>query len=82
MYCFFISTVEDFTSYVSADTKAFLNQYTILKWFDMICRDDHTGNILTSMKTIMIVILEESEDINEDILRILISALGRKKVST
>lgn len=44
--------------------------------------DDHSETVITSMKTIMVVLLEESEDINEDLLLIILSVLGRnKKVS-
>nr|GMD45653.1 sister chromatid cohesion protein PDS5 homolog A isoform X1 [Ipomoea batatas] len=42
-------------------------------------REEHPENVLKSMKTIMAVILEESEDIREDLLAIILSALGRNK---
>lgn len=49
----------------------------------LLFRDDHPENVLSSMQTIMVVLLEESEDIREDLLEILLSSLGReKKVST
>ncbi|KAL2495632.1 hypothetical protein Fot_39389 [Forsythia ovata] len=44
-----------------------------------IARDEHPENVLTSMQTIMEVVLEESEDIQEDLLLILLSVLGRNK---
>ena len=45
-------------------------------------RDDHSESVLSSMQTIMVVLLEESEDVREDILSILLSKLGcEKKVS-
>ena len=46
------------------------------------CSDEHPESVLTSMQTIMTVLLEESEDIHEDLILILLSVLGRnKKVS-
>lgn len=46
-------------------------------------RDDHSESVLSSMQTIMVVLLEESEDVREDLLSILLSTLGREKtVST
>ncbi|KAG1327428.1 hypothetical protein COCNU_01G013620 [Cocos nucifera] len=41
--------------------------------------DDHPQNVLTSMQTIMVLILDESEDIQENLLRTILSALGRKR---
>lgn len=46
-------------------------------------RDDHPESVLSSMQTIMVVLLEESEDVREDLLSILLSTLGRgNKVRT
>lgn len=46
-------------------------------------RDDHPESVLSSMQNIMAVLLEESEDIHENLLSILLSTLGReKRVST
>lgn len=46
-------------------------------------RDDHPESVLSSMQTIMTVLLEESEDVRQDLLAILLSTLGReKRVST
>jgi hypothetical protein len=42
-------------------------------------RDDHPENVLSSMQSIMAVLLEESEDVREDLLSILLSTLGREK---
>ncbi|KAK6124541.1 hypothetical protein DH2020_041711 [Rehmannia glutinosa] len=42
-------------------------------------RDEHPENVLTSMQTIMEVVLEESEDVQENLLRTLLSVLGRDK---
>jgi len=42
-------------------------------------RDDHPESVLSSMQTIMVVLLEESEDVREDLLSILLSKLGREK---
>lgn len=46
-------------------------------------RDDLPKSVLSSMQTIMAVLLEESEDVHQDLLSILLSMLGRgKTVST
>lgn len=50
--------------------------------FFAVASDDHPESVLSSMQTIMIVLLEESEDIREDLLVILLSALGRNKNNT
>ncbi|GMN36667.1 hypothetical protein TIFTF001_006193 [Ficus carica] len=42
--------------------------------------DDHPESVLSSMQTIMIVLLEESEEIREDLLFIVLSVLGRYKI--
>ncbi|KAL0328713.1 UNVERIFIED_CONTAM: DNA mismatch repair protein MSH6 [Sesamum calycinum] len=47
--------------------------------FFAVARDEHPGNVLTSMETIMEVLLEESEDVPENLLLILLSILGRDK---
>ncbi|KAI4298831.1 hypothetical protein L6164_032348 [Bauhinia variegata] len=47
--------------------------------FLAVARDDHPESVLSSMQTIMVVLLEESEDAREDLLSILLSALGREK---
>lgn len=44
-----------------------------------VVRDEHQDSILTSMQTIMVVLIEESEDIREDLLHIILSVLGRHK---
>ncbi|WVZ81535.1 hypothetical protein U9M48_028901 [Paspalum notatum var. saurae] len=41
--------------------------------------DSHEENIVKSMQTIMTLIIDESEDIQESLLRVLLSALGQKK---
>lgn len=43
------------------------------------CRDDHPESVLSAMQTIMIVVLEESEDVRDDLLLVILSALGRNK---
>lgn len=54
-----------------------------LNWNNDTCSDEHPESVLTSMKTIMTVLLEESEDIHEDLVLILLSVLGQNKnVST
>ncbi|KAJ0081710.1 hypothetical protein Patl1_09599 [Pistacia atlantica] len=50
-------------------------------FFD-VASDDHPENVLSSMQTIMIVLLEESEDIQEDLLLAILSVLGRNKSDT
>ncbi|KAL2339290.1 hypothetical protein Fmac_013736 [Flemingia macrophylla] len=47
--------------------------------FFVVARDDHPESVLSSMQTIMVVLLEESEDVREDLLSILLSKLGREK---
>ncbi|XP_027333272.1 sister chromatid cohesion protein PDS5 homolog A-like isoform X2 [Abrus precatorius] len=47
--------------------------------FFAVVRDDHPESVLSSMQTIMVVLLEESEDVREDLLSILLSKLGREK---
>ncbi|XP_044461448.1 sister chromatid cohesion protein PDS5 homolog A isoform X2 [Mangifera indica] len=47
--------------------------------FFEVASDDHPENVLSSMQTIMIVLLEESEDIQEDLLLVILSVLGRNK---
>ncbi|CAK9156797.1 unnamed protein product [Ilex paraguariensis] len=47
--------------------------------FLAVASDEHPESVLTSMQTIMVVLLEESEDIREDLLLILLSVLGRNK---
>lgn len=49
----------------------------------MHIREDHPESVLTSMQKIMVVLLEESEDVQDDLLLILLSVLGRnRKVSS
>ncbi|KAJ0986872.1 hypothetical protein J5N97_005228 [Dioscorea zingiberensis] len=47
--------------------------------FFVVISDDHPENVLTSMQTIMVLILEESEDVQENLLNTILSVLGRKK---
>ncbi|KAH6775849.1 binding protein [Perilla frutescens var. hirtella] len=47
--------------------------------FFSVARDELPGNVLTSMQTIMEVILEESEDVPENLLLILLTVLGSDK---
>ncbi|GAB4830723.1 hypothetical protein Ancab_004756 [Ancistrocladus abbreviatus] len=51
----------------------------MFRTFIAVVRDDHQESVLTSMMTIMAVLLEESEDVHEDILLILLSTLGRNR---
>lgn len=45
-----------------------------------ICHSNgHPESVLNSMQTIMAVLLEESEEIQEDLLLIILSVLGRNK---
>ncbi|GAB2298992.1 hypothetical protein Dimus_033068 [Dionaea muscipula] len=56
----------------------------MFRTFIAVVSDDHPESVLSSMKTIMVVLIEESEEINEDLLHVLLSALGpnRKDIST
>ncbi|KAK9057901.1 hypothetical protein SSX86_022740 [Deinandra increscens subsp. villosa] len=47
--------------------------------FFSVVSDGHSETVITSLKTIMVVLLEESEDINHDLLFIILSVLGRNK---
>uniref|UniRef100_A0A6V7QRS0 Sister chromatid cohesion protein PDS5 homolog A n=1 Tax=Ananas comosus var. bracteatus TaxID=296719 RepID=A0A6V7QRS0_ANACO len=47
--------------------------------FFTVVSDDHPQNVLNSMQTIMVLIVDESEDIQESLLSIILSALGRKR---
>ncbi|CAN1177240.1 Sister chromatid cohesion protein PDS5 homolog A [Linum perenne] len=47
--------------------------------FFAVTRDDHQENVLTSMQTIMVVLIEESEEVNDDLLLVILSVLGRNK---
>ncbi|XP_022142523.1 sister chromatid cohesion protein PDS5 homolog A isoform X2 [Momordica charantia] len=47
--------------------------------FLAVAREDHPESVLSSMQTIMVVLLEESEDIREELLFTLLSTLGRNK---
>ncbi|OVA10818.1 hypothetical protein BVC80_8199g2 [Macleaya cordata] len=47
--------------------------------FFAVASDDHPESVLTSMQTIMVLLLEESEDISENLLITLLSVLGRGK---
>ncbi|KAI3740872.1 hypothetical protein L2E82_31347 [Cichorium intybus] len=51
----------------------------MFRTFFAVASDEHSETVLTSMKTIMVVLLEESEDINNDLLFVILSVLGRDK---
>lgn len=51
----------------------------LFRTFLAVAREDHPENVVTSMRTIMYFLLDESEDIYEDLLLILLSTLGRNK---
>ncbi|XP_071689759.1 sister chromatid cohesion protein PDS5 homolog A isoform X3 [Rutidosis leptorrhynchoides] len=51
----------------------------MFRTFFAVASDEHSESVISSMKTIMVVLLEESEDINEDLLLIILSVLGRDK---
>ncbi|CAL9087272.1 unnamed protein product [Musa acuminata var. zebrina] len=53
--------------------------HEMFRTFVSVVSDDHPQNILTSMQTIMILILDESEDVQENLVTTILSALGRKK---
>ncbi|KAL7212412.1 hypothetical protein ACSBR2_015154 [Camellia fascicularis] len=47
--------------------------------FLSVASDDHPESVLNSMQTIMVVLLEESEDVRDELLLSLLSVLGRNK---
>ncbi|KDP35518.1 hypothetical protein JCGZ_08956 [Jatropha curcas] len=47
--------------------------------FFTVASDDHQESVLSSMQTIMAVLLEESEDVKEDLLLVILSVLGRNR---
>ncbi|XP_050288244.1 sister chromatid cohesion protein PDS5 homolog A isoform X1 [Quercus robur] len=47
--------------------------------FFAVASDDHSESVLSSMQTIMVVLLEESEDVREDLLFVILSILGRNR---
>ncbi|XP_015583400.1 sister chromatid cohesion protein PDS5 homolog A isoform X1 [Ricinus communis] len=52
---------------------------TMFSTFFTVASDDHQDSVLSSMKTIMAVLIEESEDVREDLLFIVLSVLGRDR---
>ena len=60
----------------------FLTHYGLMTSALTTCSDEHPETVMMAMYTIMAVLLEESEDIGDDLLHIILSVLGRdKKVS-
>ncbi|XP_008805490.2 sister chromatid cohesion protein PDS5 homolog A isoform X2 [Phoenix dactylifera] len=53
--------------------------YEMFGTFFSVVSDDHPQNVLTSMQTIMSLIFDESEDIQDNLLSTILSALGRKR---
>lgn len=51
----------------------------MFKTFFTVVSDEHSETVTVAMETIMAVLLEESEDIEEDLLLIVLSILGRDK---
>ncbi|XP_011628282.1 sister chromatid cohesion protein PDS5 homolog A isoform X1 [Amborella trichopoda] len=51
----------------------------MFRTFLSVARDDYLDNVLMSMQTIMVLLLDESEDIQDELLLVLLSALGRGK---
>ncbi|KAG8649135.1 hypothetical protein MANES_08G068700v8 [Manihot esculenta] len=47
--------------------------------FFAVASDNHQESVLTSMQTIMVLLIEESEDVREDLLLVILSVLGRNK---
>ncbi|XP_043693210.1 sister chromatid cohesion protein PDS5 homolog B-like [Telopea speciosissima] len=47
--------------------------------FFAVASDDHSESVITSMQTIMVLLIEESEDVQENLLLVLLSVLGRGK---
>lgn len=53
--------------------------FKIFLFYIFMCSDDHPESVLKSMQSIMILILDESEDLPENLLFVLLSTLGRKR---
>ncbi|XP_062233052.1 sister chromatid cohesion protein PDS5 homolog A-like [Phragmites australis] len=51
----------------------------MFRMFLQVVSDSHEQNIVKSMETIMALIIDESEYIQESLLRVLLSALGQRK---
>ncbi|CAK7323338.1 unnamed protein product [Dovyalis caffra] len=47
--------------------------------FFTVASDDHQESVLSSMQTIMVLLIEESEDVREDLLLVILSVLGRNR---
>ncbi|KAJ8760192.1 hypothetical protein K2173_011048 [Erythroxylum novogranatense] len=47
--------------------------------FLAVASDNHQESVLSSMQTIMALLIEESEDVREDLLLIILSVLGRNR---
>ncbi|XP_042521110.1 sister chromatid cohesion protein PDS5 homolog A-B isoform X2 [Macadamia integrifolia] len=47
--------------------------------FFSVASDDHPESVLTSMEKIMVLLIEESEDVQDNLLLVLLSVLGREK---
>ncbi|KAJ6380523.1 hypothetical protein OIU77_029422 [Salix suchowensis] len=47
--------------------------------FFTVASDDHQESVLSSMQTIVVVLIEESEDVREDLLLVILSVLGRNR---
>ena len=61
----------------------YLTNYGLMTSALFTCSDGHPETVTVAMETIMAVLLEESEDIGDDLLHIILSVLGRdKKVSS
>ncbi|CAA0836537.1 binding [Striga hermonthica] len=75
--------LETMAKYKSCVVMLDLECYDLIKemfnTFFAVVRDEHPGNVLTSMQTIMEVLLDECEDVPESLLFILLSILGRDK---
>ncbi|XP_050213901.1 sister chromatid cohesion protein PDS5 homolog A isoform X2 [Mercurialis annua] len=52
---------------------------TMFSTFFDVASDDHQESVLSSMQTIMAVLIEESEDVREDLLFVILSVLGRNR---
>jgi hypothetical protein len=55
------------------------NAWSLMFTFFFLYSDDHSQSVVSAMQTIMVVIIEESEEIQENLLLTILSALGRKK---
>uniref|UniRef100_A0A7N1A0X3 Uncharacterized protein n=1 Tax=Kalanchoe fedtschenkoi TaxID=63787 RepID=A0A7N1A0X3_KALFE len=81
-----VTILETLARYRSCVVMLDLECYDLIKEmfniFFSVSRDDHPDNVQIAMETIMVVLIEESEDIPAEILLAILSNLGRDKKDT